>query len=485
MNETLTQSPPWFGKVLDAMQPAICLLDEHGQLIRANQTMLDTIGVTAGSVEGVPFWSIPWPALSRQHRLKLKEAVSQAAEGNLVKQELDLGRKGHPVMSLDVTLRPLSGEAGLVQLILVEGRDSTAYKQTIQALHQTEARFKTIFEKAGIGIVLEGVDGIILDSNPFFQTMLGYTASELAGRNYVSVTHPLDKVESRRMFRELVTGKRESYTLEKRYLTKGGQTVWGRITTSMVRGQKKDDRFVIGTVENITAQKLIEGELAELQRHLMQGREMEARRIAQDLHDGPLQEIIALSYQVKAMEGASAGEVGRAQLQAFQAALQSLARSVRTVCGELRPPTLAPFGLEKTILSHAEEFRAAHPEINLTLDLARDGQRVPEPVRIVLFRSYQEALHNVLRHSKADAVTVRFRVGAKRALLEIQDNGVGFDLPSHWLKLARQGHLGLIGGMERARDIGGRMRIKTSPGQGTAIQVVVPIKDEGALSPEA
>ncbi len=484
MDNTLTQSPPWFGIVLDAMQPAICLLDEHGQLIKANQTMLETIGVPSGSMEGVPFWSIPWPALSAQQRLKLKEAISQAAEGNLVQQELDLGQKGQPAMSLDVTLRPLRGEDGPVELILVEGRDSTAYKQTVQALHQTEARFKTIFDNAGIGIVLEGVDGIILDSNPFFQAMLGYTADELAGRNYMTVTHPLDRVASRRMFRELVTGQRESYTLEKRYLTKGGQPVWGRITTSMVRGQKRGDRFVIGTVENITAQKMVEAELAEVQRHLAQGREMEARRIAQDLHDGPLQEVIALTYQVKDLQGASAGEVGQAELEALQKALQGLARSVRTVCGELRPPTLAPFGLEKTIESHAEEFRAGHPEINLTLDLVRDGQRIPEPMRIILFRIYQEALHNVLRHSKASAVSVRFRVGAKRALLEIQDNGVGFDLPSHWIKLARQGHLGLIGVMERVRDIGGRIRIKTSPGQGTAIQVVVPIGDESTSSQE-
>ena len=216
----------------------------------------------------------------------------------------------------------------------------------------------------------------------------------------------------------------------------------------------------------------------------MQGRELEARRIAQDLHDGPLQEIIALSYQLKDLESTLAGDPAHEQLQAIHAAIQSLAGSMRTICGELRPPTLAPFGLEKTIQSHAEEFRAAHPEVSLALDLAKDGQKVPEQVRIVLFRIYQEALHNVLRHSKANAVTVRFRLGAKRVLLEIQDNGVGFDLPSHWIKLARQGHLGLIGAMERVEDIGGRLQIRTAPGQGTAIQVVVPIKDEGAPTQE-
>jgi PAS domain S-box-containing protein len=479
MKRMLTQYPPWFGEVLDAIQPAICLLDERGRLIKANRTMLETIGAQPGLVEGISFWSIPWPALSKRQRLMLKQAVIQAAQGTLVRHELDLRRQGHPEMSLDITVRPLSAKDGGAQLILVEGRDITAHRETIQALYQSEARFKTIFEEAGIGIVIKGVDGIMLDSNLFFQTMLGYTATELAQRDYLSITHPLDKTVSRRMFRELVTGQRNSYTLEKRYLAKDGQTIWGRITTSMVHGQKKGDRFIIGMVENITAQKLVEVELSELQRHLMQGREMEQRRIAQDLHDGPLQEIIALSYQTKDLEGTLAGEVGHEQLQAILSSIQGLARSLRSICGELRPPTLAPFGLQKTIQSHAEEFRAAHPEISLTLDLARDGQKVPEQVRIVLFRIYQEALHNVLRHSKADAVTVRFRLGAKRALLEIQDNGAGFDLPNHWIKLARQGHLGLIGAMERSRDIGGRMRIKTAPGQGTAIQVVVSIREEG------
>jgi PAS domain S-box-containing protein len=483
MHETLTPSPAWCGEVLDVIRPVICLLDERGRLIRANRAMLETIGAQPESVEGSSFWSLPWPALSREHRRMLKLAVSQAAEGGLVKQELDLSRQGHPAMSLDITIRPISSEDGGVHWILVEGRDTTAYRQTIDALYHSEARFKTIFEEADLGIVLKGIDGTMLDSNPFFQAMLGYTANELAHRNYLSITHPLDKVVSRRLFRQLVTGQRQSYTLEKRYVTKDGQTVWGRITTSMVREQKKDDRFVIGIVENITAQKQVEAELAELQRHLMQGREMEQRRIAQDLHDGPLQEIIALSYQVKDLEGTLAGETGHEQLQTILTGIQSLARSVRTICGELRPPTLAPFGLQKTIQSHAEEFRAAHPEVSLTLDLARDDQKIPEQVRIVLFRIYQEALHNVLRHSEANAVTVQFRLGAKRALLEIQDNGVGFDLPNHWINLARQGHLGLVGAMERAGDIGGRMRIKTALGHGTAIQVIVPIKDEGALPP--
>ena len=62
------------------------------------------------------------------------------------------------------------------------------------------------------------------------------------------------------------------------------------------------------------------------------------------------------------------------------------------ICGELRPPTLAPFGLGKTITSHALQFEESHPEIKIRLNLMDDGQALSEPVRIVLFRIYQAAL---------------------------------------------------------------------------------------------
>ena len=93
----------------------------------------------------------------------------------------------------------------------------------------------------------------------------------------------------------------------------------------------------------------------------MQGREPERLRLAQDLHDGPLQEIIAVSYQVQPLEDSLAMEADRVQLQAVQESLHQLTRSLRTICGEMRPPTLIPFGLEKTIRSHASDFGTHTP----------------------------------------------------------------------------------------------------------------------------
>ena len=208
---------------------------------------------------------------------------------------------------------------------------------------------------------------------------------------------------------------------------------------------------------------------------VMHHRRFRGLRVAQDLHDGPLQEIIGLSFQVQELENSIEGAGNNDQLHAIRLSLQELAHSMRSICGELRPPTLVPFGLEKTILSHVETFQSAHPELSFDLDLAHDGQAIPEPIRIVLFRIYQEALNNILRHAQAQTVRVFFGFSETQAVLEVQDDGVGFDPPKRWVKLARQGHLGLVGAIERAKDVGGKLEVAAAPGQGTLIRAVVPL----------
>lgn len=365
----------------------------------------------------------------------------------------------------------------------MERHDISEYRRTSAALLQSEARFKTIFEEADIGIVIKGEDGKILESNPSFQTMLGYSSSELKERDYLEITHPLDVSISRKLFNDLISGRRRNYTVEKRYIHKDGQIVWGRITASPMRIQKGDRKSVIGIVENITAIKQTEAELSELQQRLKQGKDNERLRLAQDLHDGPLQEIIGVTYQVQELESSILDQGIKEQLREIRSSLQHLTGSVRSICGELRPPTLVPFGLEKTILSHLERFRSLHPEYSITCKLAHDGLILPEHVRIALFRIYQEAMNNISRHSHARNVKIIFRLTSKQAILEILDDGVGFDLPDHWVKLARQGHLGLVGAVERAKDVGGTLDVKTGRNQGTGVKVSIALKDSPVPAP--
>jgi PAS domain S-box-containing protein len=474
----VAQDIHWYEELFDAVFQFVAILDEHGKIIKANQAAIQMTGLEQASLTGTALWEVSWQILSKTNRADIKRAVNRAAKGEFVRSELEIRAHNNPIITMDFTFKPILNELNTLKFVIAEGRDISVYKRTSEALYQSRARFATIFDKASLGILIEAPDGKITDCNPAFLAMLGYQIEEIRQRDYLEITHPLDRAASRKAFNELLSGKQESYNLEKRYLAKTGQTVWVSINSSLVRSTKGNGEFIIVMAENITAQKEVEAELIELRQRVMQGREMERLRVAQDLHDGPLQDIIAISYQVKELENTLVDRNSFEQLQAIQVAIQKVTKSIRTICGELRPSTLMPFGLEKAIRSHAEEFQASHTDLLVDLELVHDGQTLPEPVRIALFRIYQEALNNVVRHARAEKVSVRFRLLDDQAFLEVQDNGQGFNLPGHWIDLARKQHLGLVGSIERAREVGGYLEVNTASGKGTQIRVVMPIQPE-------
>ncbi len=148
-------------------------------------------------------------------------------------------------------------------------------KRAEKALQMSEARFRTIYEEAGMGIKLIGLDGHILQSNPALQEMLGYTADELRKKHFTDFTDPVDVAKNVVQFEQLIRGEIDHFTLEKRYIHKSGESVWGLVTMSAVRGPDGKAQFAIGMVENISRRKAIEAELTELQRRLLESTESE------------------------------------------------------------------------------------------------------------------------------------------------------------------------------------------------------------------
>lgn len=148
--------------------------------------------------------------------------------------------------------------------------------------------------------------------------------------------------------------------------------------------------------------------------------------------------------------------------------------TLRKLCEELRPSTLIAHGLGKAIESHLEQFKQQYPRYEVHAELGQDDF-LSENIRLTLYRIYQQALANVVRHAHADQIFVRFQIENGHTVLQIQDNGRGFTVPTNWIDFARQGHFGLIGGFERAEIVGGTMTIDSAPGQGTRIEVRLPL----------
>jgi len=213
-----------------------------------------------------------------------------------------------------------------------------------------------------------------------------------------------------------------------------------------------------------------------LNSRLQSSMELERLRLAQELHDSPMQSLYSAIYRIEELRNAADPELKEALAEVKQH-IQGVLQDLRATAKELRPPTIFNFGLENAIRSHANDVAEKHPNLSIHLSLAHDRQMLPEKVRLALFRIFQQSLANVIRHAKATEVHVRFSFDAEEVHLELTDNGKGFDVPANWIEFVRRGHYGLAGAAERANALGGVLKVQSKPGNSTTIQVIIPWKD--------
>jgi PAS domain S-box-containing protein len=136
-------------------------------------------------------------------------------------------------------------------------------QRSVEALRKSEARFRAVFERGGIGMAMMDMDGRILESNKVLQEMLGYTGEELRQLALETITHPDDYQAEARHMRDTLVARREDdiYRAEKRFVHKDGRILWGRLTSSLIWDSDGTPLFGIGMVENITEHKHAQEEL--------------------------------------------------------------------------------------------------------------------------------------------------------------------------------------------------------------------------------
>ena len=214
-------------------------------------------------------------------------------------------------------------------------------------------------------------------------------------------------------------------------------------------------------------------ELIETRRKLIESVDVERKRLAQEIHDGPIQDLLGITYL---MIG-KANSINEEELLVnMQGAISQVVDSLREICKELRTSSQDSFNLGEAIRSHAEDFRRSHPELALSIDAMADLVAFPERSRLALYRIYQQAMANIAFHAKAKRVGISVTHLPDHAVLEVEDDGGGFIVPSCLSDLALKGHFGLVGSLERAVAVGGQLEIDSRPGKGTVVKAIVPIK---------
>ncbi|MEU7045102.1 GAF domain-containing sensor histidine kinase [Streptomyces varsoviensis] len=197
----------------------------------------------------------------------------------------------------------------------------------------------------------------------------------------------------------------------------------------------------------------------------------ERARLAHELHDAVAQKLFSLRLTAQAATALVDRDPARAkgELQQVAALAAEAADELRAAVVELRPAALDEDGLIATLRTQVQVLDRAHTA-SVTFD-SQGVRALPAAQEEALLRVAQEALHNALRHSGAERVTVTLARRGQGALLRVCDDGRGFDP----LAVRRAGrHLGLVSMRDRASGAGGRMRVKSGPGEGTAIEMEVP-----------
>lgn len=207
--------------------------------------------------------------------------------------------------------------------------------------------------------------------------------------------------------------------------------------------------------------------------HLNETLEQEVKRIAHAVHDEAGQLLVAVNLAV-AEVARDLHPPLRDRLMEVTVLLNQIEEQLRRLSHELRPTVLDDLGLVPALQFLAEGV-SKRANLPIHIEASLDGRLSPA-IETALYRTVQEALTNVTRHSHAKSAKIQLMRDGRVLSCSVQDDGVGFDIPGVLSRKGQEG-LGLIGIQERLTAIGGTLRIDSPRGQGTKLLITIPVED--------
>jgi two-component system, cell cycle sensor histidine kinase and response regulator CckA len=236
------------------------LLSPVGDIQRANARAVELFGYSIGELCDLRLLSLTHPDdMERSCDVLSRIRTGELESFNTEKRYV---RKDGAAVWMEVAAAPVRDVAGTVVNFVVQLQDVTARREVEDALRESEARFRTLFETSPSGMDIVDRDGRIVLTNAALEDLLGYDKEELASMQFPELTHPDDRGDDARFNAEMLDGLRSSYEREKRYIRKDGGEVWVHLTVFALPDPSGRRQLSIGTREDITERKRNEEALA-------------------------------------------------------------------------------------------------------------------------------------------------------------------------------------------------------------------------------
>ena len=363
--------------------------------------------------------------------------------------------------------------------VAVENAHLYAHEREVaEQLRVSEERYRELFENANDAIWVHDLAGNFVAANKASEELLGYTLQELLQMNTVNVTAFLSDEGldlAREIRRKLLEKQPVAQPYEQHIVRKDGTEATLMITTNLVTEDGKPVAFQhIG--RDITEEKRMRENLSFYLQQVTMAQEEERKRIARELHDETIQALIVLSRQLDdlACRASDLSQDDKLLLEGLWQQTNSIMEGLRRLSQDLRPATLDRLGLLPALEWLASDVGKLS---GLNVQVETDGaeRRLAPEAELVLFRIVQEALRNVWRHSQATSAQVLVEFQDGKTMITVKDNGKGFQLQSPMGDLTKSGKLGLAGMNERARLLGGSLKVESESGKGTTVIVEAPV----------
>jgi PAS domain S-box-containing protein len=480
----LKQSESFYRTLIADSIDGIILVDSEGRISFASPSVKNVLGYEVEEIVGRSSFDFVHPGDIAWAAQSLQKEVEQNPEIKFI--TVRLLKKNGQWLWCTVRGHNLLGNPH-VNRVVIYFHDDTLRKEARDALQESEKRFRSLIRDLQIGVFLTDANGNILMCNQALSSMIFLPEESVTGKNVnellsvymINENNEFIPIEERPLtltlrsklpVKDTVLGVLHPVTKEQR---------WILVNSNPILDEEGNIKHVVCSVMNLTERKKLEQKLIneqinhqkQLTQATIDGQENERREIGKELHDNIGQQLTTIKLFLDFAKS-TANENTSEMVDMSLKAVADLINEVRAISRSLVPFTLKDLGLIESINELADSLTRTKI---VTIEFEHTGfdeSLLPENQKLTLFRIVQEQLNNIVKHAGASTIQIRLFKTRQEIILEIRDNGKGFDVRK------RKGS-GIINIQNRVELFNGKTEIFSVPGNGSAMTVRFPLPDPG------
>ena len=476
--EALERSRKEFQAYFDSGSVGLSVTAPDKTWIEVNQRLCKMLGYTREELLNLTWFDLSHPD-ELTANLKL---FQQVLDGKIDNYELDKRfiRKDGSIVYITLSVVCQRNNDGSVHHLLSSYIDITERKQAEVAMRESEERYHNLLNAAPVGIAVYS-DGKFVFINPAGLKLLSAeNYDQLLEMPINEIIHPDGLEKSLDLFQRMMSGENGLYPARDKFIRLDGKIVDVEVIASLIIYNEKPSVQVI--VTDITERKKAEREifnsreqLRALNARLEKVQEEERIKLSRELHDNLGQNLTGLKMDVAWLAKRIKGEITDTpevlitKTNSMLSLIDEIISNIRRISADLRPNVLDYFGLIPSIEWQTEEYKK-RTELQCEFTTNATNINFKPEINSSIFRIFQEAFTNIIRHSKATKVTINILEKADTLRLEISDNGIGINEAL----LSDDHSLGIIGMKERTLQFNGQLNIEKISEGGTKLTLAIP-----------